>query len=62
MSDAATFKGKVFYFRNIRVTITNKIIDIVYQGRGVTLFHPFTKGFKFKQYPLIYTWLIRGEF
>lgn len=59
---ASSFNGKVFYFKNIRISINKKITDIAYDGRGVTLFHPFTKNFSFKQYKLIYTWLLKGKF
>lgn len=54
--------GKVFYVKDFRIIITKELTDISFKGRGVVLFHPFTKRFSFKQYVLLYTWVLNGKF
>lgn len=58
---AAQMTGKTFYLGKYRFNVNRFGFDISNQMRGIFLAHPFTKHFSFKQYGLIWTWLINGK-
>lgn len=58
---AVTMTGGTFRLGKYRININRFGLDISNGMRGIFLAHPFTKHFSFKQYTLIWTWLINGK-